>query len=71
MKTVTLKDNVHLRASASTSGKIIATLKKGNTVKFDDIVTGSGYIWGVQPRTDSYKKGYIAIGMLSNWGSIS
>ncbi|MGM0228709.1 lysozyme [Enterococcus sp. AZ091] len=71
MKTVTLKNNVHLRASASTSGKIIATLKKGNTVKFDDIVTGSGYIWGVQPRTDSYKKGYIAIGTLSNWGSIS
>lgn len=71
MKTVTLKDNVNLRASASTSGKIIATLKKGSTVKFDDIVTGSGYIWGVQPRTDSYKKGYIAIGTLSNWGSIS
>lgn len=70
MKTVTLKNNVNLRASASTSGKIIATLKKGNTVKFDDIVTGSGYIWGVQPRTDSYKKGYIAIGKISNWGNI-
>ncbi|MCR1930918.1 GH25 family lysozyme [Enterococcus gallinarum] len=70
MKTVTLKNNVNLRASASTSGKIIATLKKGNTVKFDDIVTGSGYIWGVQPRTDSYKKGYIAIGKISDWGNI-
>lgn len=71
MKTVTLKDNVNLRVSANTNSKIIATLKKGNAVKFDDIVTGSGYIWGVQPRTDSYKKGYIVIGMLSNWGSIS
>lgn len=71
MKTVTLKDNVNLRASASTSGKIIDTLKKGEKVKFDDIVTGSGYIWGVQTRTDDYKKGYIAIGKLADWGSIS
>jgi lysozyme len=71
MKTITLKDNVNLRASANTSGKIIATLKKGNKVEVNDIVTGSGYIWGVQPRSDSYKKGYIAIGKLSDWGSIS
>lgn len=71
MKTITLKNSVNLRASASTSGKIIATLKKGSKVEVNDIVTGSGYIWGVQPRSDSYKKGYIAIGTLSDWGSIS
>lgn len=70
MKTVTLKDNVNLRVSANTNSKIIATLKKGSKVEFNDIVTGSGYIWGVQPRNDSYKKGYIAIGKLSDWGNI-
>ena len=70
MKTITLKDNVNLRASNSTNGKIIATLKKGSTINFDDIVEGSGYIWGVQTRTDSYKKGYIAIGKIADWGTI-
>lgn len=71
MKTVKLKNDVNLRASASTSGKLIATLKKGSTVNFDDIATGSGYIWGVQKRTDSYGKGYIALGKLSDWAVIS
>ena len=71
MKTVKLKNDVNLRASASTSGKLIATLKKGSTVNFDDIVTGSGYIWGVQKRTDGYGKGYIALGSLSSWAEIS
>lgn len=70
MKTITLKANVNLRVSANTNSKIIATLKKGSKVEFSDIVTGSGYIWGVQPRTDSYKKGYIAIGKISDWGDI-
>ncbi|MBU5357069.1 MULTISPECIES: SH3 domain-containing protein [Enterococcus] len=70
MKTVTLKDNVNLRIAPSTSGSVIATLKKGSKVEFNDIVTGSGYIWGVQPRSDAYKKGYVAIGKLSDWGSI-
>ena len=70
MKTITLKANVNLRVSANTNSKIIATLKKGSKVEFNDIVTGSGYIWGVQPRNDSYKKGYIAIGKLSDWGNI-
>lgn len=44
MKTITLKDNVNLCVNANTNSKIIATLKKGSKVVFNDIVTGSGYI---------------------------
>nr|DAY95592.1 MAG TPA: hypothetical protein [Caudoviricetes sp.] len=70
MKEITLNSNVNLRTAAKTSAPVIALLKKGDKVKFDDIVVSGGYIWGVQPRTDKYKKGYLSLGKLDAYGSI-
>lgn len=70
MKTITLTSDVYLRTAAKTSASTIALLKKGNKVEFNDIISSGGYMWGVQPRTDKYKKGYIALGKLNAYGSI-
>lgn len=70
MKEITLNSNVNLRTAAKTSAPVIALLKKGQKVKFDDIVLSGGYMWGVQPRTDKYKKGYVSLGKIDSYGSI-
>lgn len=70
MKEITLNSNVNLRTAAKTSAPVIALLKKGQKVKFDDIVLVGGYMWGVQPRTDKYKKGYLSLGKIDSYGSI-
>ncbi|MCU7356685.1 GH25 family lysozyme [Enterococcus dispar] len=70
MKEITLNSNVNLRTAAKTSAQVIALLKKGDKVKFDDIVVSGGYIWGVQPRTDKFKKGYLSLGKIDAYGSV-
>lgn len=70
MKEITLNSNVNLRTAAKTSAPIIALLKKGQKVKFDDIVVSGGYMWGVQPRTDKYKKGYVSLGKIDAYGTL-
>lgn len=70
MKEITLNSNVNLRTAAKTSAPVIALLKKGQKVKFDDIVLAGGYMWGVQPRTDKYKKGYVSLGKIDAYGAI-
>ncbi|WP_368251973.1 NlpC/P60 family protein [Enterococcus sp. 2201sp1_2201st1_B8_2201SCRN_220225] len=69
MKTLKLSTAVNLRKSASTGAGIIANLPAGTTIKFDDVVLASGYIWAVQPRTDG-TKGYVAMGPITAYGSI-
>ncbi|MFR3362250.1 MAG: GH25 family lysozyme [Enterococcus canintestini] len=70
MKEFTLNTNVNLRTAATTSAPIIALLKKGQKVKFNDIVLAGGYLWAVQPRTDQFKKGYISLGEINSYGLI-
>lgn len=70
MKTLKLNTAVKLRKSASTSAGVIATLPAGTKIKFDDVVIAGGYIWAVQPRGDG-SKGYVAIGPITAYGSIS
>lgn len=70
MKEITLNSNVNLRTAAKTSAPVIALLKKGQKVKFDDIVLAGGHMWGVQPRTDKFKKGYLSLGKIDAYGSI-
>ena len=70
MKTLKLNTAVNLRKSASTSAGIIANLPAGTTIKFDDVIIAGGYIWAVQPRTDG-TKGYVAMGPITAYGSIS
>lgn len=70
MKTLKLNTAVKLRKSASTGAGIIATLSAGTKIKFDDVVIAGGYIWAVQPRGDG-TKGYVAIGPITAYGTIS
>lgn len=69
MKTFVLGANVYLRQGAKRSSQAIALLKKGETVKINDIVFAGGLLWGVQPR-DGGKKGYIAMGELNQYGTL-
>jgi lysozyme len=69
MKEITLNSNVNLRTAAKTSAPVIALLKKGDKVKFDDIVLAGGYMWGVQPRGNG-TKGYLSLGKIDAYGSI-
>lgn len=70
MKTLKLNTAVKLRKSASTGAGIIATLSAGTSIRFDDVVIAGGYIWAVQPREDG-SKGYVAMGPITAYGSIS
>lgn len=70
MKEITLSGNTNLRTKASKNATIIATLPEGSVVKFDNIMLADGYMWGEQPRTDTYKKGYIALGKIDSYGTI-
>lgn len=70
MKEITLSGNTNLRTKAGKNSPIITTLPKGSVVKFDNIMLADGYIWGEQPRTDKYGKGYIALGKIDSYGTI-
>lgn len=70
MRSFKLNTTVQLRKAASTSAGIIATLRAGTVIKFNDVVIAGGYIWAVQPRGDG-SKGYAAIGPITAYGSIS
>lgn len=61
----TTTNNVQLRTAPSTTASVIAGLKKGSTVKFDNVVDGGGSVWGVQKRADG-SKGYVELGKLVN-----
>ena len=58
--TYKLKTSVNLRASASTSARIIATLPAGSVVKTDKAIIQNGYRWVRQPRANGF--GYLATG---------
>lgn len=70
MRTFKLNTAVKLRKSPSTGAGIIATLPAGSTIKFDDVTIGGGYIWAVQPRANG-TKGYVAMGPITAYGTIS
>lgn len=70
MRSFKLNTTVQLRKAASTSAGIIATLRAGTVIKFNDVVIAGGYIWAVQPRSNGVK-GYVAMGPISAYGSIS
>lgn len=70
MRTFKLNSAVKLRKSPSTGAGIIATLPAGSAIKFDDVTIGGGYIWAVQPRANG-TKGYVAMGPITAYGSIS
>lgn len=70
MKSFKLNTAVKLRKSPSTGAEIIATLPAGSAIKFDDVTIGGGYIWAVQPRANG-TKGYVAMGPITAYGTIS
>lgn len=69
----TLGKNINLRGSASSAGKLIATLKKGSMVKYVAYGYAGGYVWIKQKRGTGY--GYLATGTArgtkrtSKWGT--
>lgn len=74
--TFTLGKNINLRQSASPSGKLIGTLKKGDKVSYIAYkVDKNGYVWIKQKRSSGY--GYLATGESKNgkrldyWGKFS
>lgn len=69
MKTFVLENDVYLRKGASKNAGVIALLRKGQSVKIDDIVIAGGFLWGVQPR-DVGGKGYVAMGEVKVYGSL-
>lgn len=63
--TFVLNTSINLRQSASSNGKLIATLKSGDRVKYDQFkVDNNGYVWIRQKRGNSY--GYLATGQSKN-----
>ena len=69
-----LNTTIKLRSKASTSSKVISTLYRGQTVKFDSYKIFNGYVWLRQKRSNGYA--YIASGAarngkrVSTWGTI-
>ena len=69
-----LNTTIKLRSKASTSSKVISTLYRGQTVKFDAYKISNGYVWLRQKRGNGYA--YIASGVarngkrVSTWGKI-
>lgn len=69
-----LNTTIKLRSKASTSSRMISTLYRGQTVKFDAYKISGGYVWLRQKRSNGYA--YIASGVAKNgkrvstWGSI-
>lgn len=74
--TFTLDDNIKLRWGASVNSTVIATIKKGSSIKYDAFCYSGGYIWIRQPRGNG-QFGYMATGTekdghrLDYWGKFS
>ncbi|KRM54637.1 CHAP domain-containing protein [Lacticaseibacillus sharpeae] len=60
---------INLRESASASGKLIATLPAGSSVKYNAYAFYNGYVWIRQKRGSSY--GYLATGTEKNGKRVS
>ncbi|ARO62419.1 N-acetylmuramoyl-L-alanine amidase family protein [Bacillus cereus] len=72
--TFTLNTTINLRTGATPSSPLIATLSKGQSVRYDAYkIDYNGYVWIRQPRANGY--GYLATGESRNgkrqdyWGS--
>ncbi|WP_137597482.1 N-acetylmuramoyl-L-alanine amidase [Paucilactobacillus kaifaensis] len=69
----TLHQNLLLTSDATGNGPLIATIRKGQSVKYDAYAYSGGYVWIRQPRGNGY--GYMATGnakgtkRLDYWGS--
>lgn len=69
-----LNATIKLRSKANTSSRVISTLYRGQTVKFDAYKISNGYVWLRQKRSNGYA--YIASGnarngkRVSTWGTI-
>ncbi|MGT2666340.1 SH3 domain-containing protein [Streptococcus rifensis] len=59
--TVTV-DVLNVRDTPSKSGQVVATLKRGDKVTFDQKETRDGYIWVSYMATDSKLRRYVAAG---------
>lgn len=68
-KSLKLTDKAKLYTKPSKSGGLIATLKAGDIVKFDDITHKEGILWACQRRAKGY--GYIELGTLKSHGTLS
>jgi len=69
MKTYTLNRPITLLTKPSAKGALIARLRKGDIVRFDNIIVAEGKLWACQPRATGY--GYIEIGALIPHGVIT
>ena len=69
MKKYTLSTSVKLFTKPSAKAPLISQMKKGDIIKFDNIVVAEGKLWACQPRSNGY--GYIEIGVLKPHGIIA
>ena len=69
MKKYTLNGPVKLLTKPSNKGSLIAQMRKGDVIKFDNIMVSEGKLWACQPRLTGY--GYIEIGAINPHGSIT
>lgn len=69
LKKYTLNGPVKLLTKPSNKGALIAQMRKGDVIKFDNIVIAEGKLWACQPRLNGY--GYIEIGAITPHGLIA
>lgn len=69
MKKYTLNGPVKLLTKPSNKGSLIAQMRKGDVIKFDNIMVAEGKLWACQPRPTGY--GYIEIGAINAHGTIA
>lgn len=69
MKKYTLNGPVKLLNKPSSKGGLIAQMRKGDVIKFDNIIVAEGKMWACQPRLNGY--GYIEIGAINPHGVIA
>ena len=69
LKKYTLAGPVKLLTKPSSKGSLIAQMRKGDVIKFDNIVIAEGKLWACQPRLNGY--GYIEIGAITPHGLIA
>lgn len=69
-KSFTLATTLNLVSKPSTKGPLIATLRKGDVVKFDNIIIAENRLWACQNRANN-SIGYIEIGTITAHGSVA
>lgn len=69
LKKYTLNGPVKLLTKPSSKGSLIAQMRKGDVIKFDNIIVAEGKMWACQPRLNGY--GYIEIGAINPHGVIA